>query len=184
MSSSFKSSNTFGSVDSKNDVITYNVNNFLYHGSTVDVKDPRILRGKFAKDFGPGFYVTLIKIQAERWSNRFSDGVVSVYTFNESFEKFSYIKFDTDDAWLDFVVNCRLGINHDYDIVEGPMVDDTIYNYVNDFIRGDISRTAFWELVKFKYPTHQIAFCSDKALKYLNFKNSYGVKFSDEKRKR
>ena len=64
MSSSFKSSNTFGSVDSKNDVITYNVNSFLYHGSTVDVKDPRILRGKFAKDFGPGFYVTLIKIQA------------------------------------------------------------------------------------------------------------------------
>ena len=75
------------------------------------------------------------------------------------------------DEWLDFVVACRQGIKHDYDMVEGPMADDTIWNYVDDFTRGEISRTAFWELVKFKYPTHQIVFCSEKALKQLHFKS-------------
>ena len=79
------------------------------------------------------------------------------------------------DEWLDFVVAYRQGTKHDYDMVEGPMADDTIWNYVDDFTCGEISRTAFWELVKFKYPTHQIVFCSEKALKQLHFKRSYSL---------
>lgn len=74
---------------------------------------------------------------------------------------------------LDFVVSSRQGERHDYDIVEGPMADDTIWNYVDDFSRGLISRTAFWELVKFKYPTHQIVFCTEAALKCLEYARSY-----------
>ena len=77
------------------------------------------------------------------------------------------------DEWLDFVVSSRQGIRHEYDIVEGPMADDTIWNYVDDFVRGLISRTAFWELVKFKYPTHQIVFCTEAALKCLEYARSY-----------
>jgi len=36
-------------------------------------------------------------------------------------------------------------------------------------VEGSISREAFWELAKFKYPTHQIVFCSEKALETLTF---------------
>jgi hypothetical protein len=79
------------------------------------------------------------------------------------------------DAWLDFVVACRSGVLHDYDIVEGPMADDTIWDYVEDFIAGNITREAFWVLVKFKYPTHQLVFCTDRALQSLTFLNSYAV---------
>ena len=74
------------------------------------------------------------------------------------------------DTWLDFIVQCRLGKAHDYDIVEGPMADDTIFNYVQGFIDGKISRAAFWELAKFKYPTHQISFHTARALETLKFK--------------
>ena len=52
------------------------------------------------------------------------------------------------DEWLDFVVDCRRGAEHDFDIVEGPMADDTIWDYVEDFMKGSISREAFWVLVK------------------------------------
>ena len=34
---------------------------------------------------------------------------------------------------------------------------------------GNISKAAFWELVKYKYPTHQIVFCTESALKTLHF---------------
>ena len=64
------------------------------------------------------------------------------------------------------------GIEHDYDIVEGPMADDQIWNFVEGFIDGRISRRAFWELVKFNYPTHQVVFCTEAALKTLTFKRS------------
>ena len=55
------------------------------------------------------------------------------------------------------------------------MADDTIYNYVEDYISGDIERDAFMELVKFKKPTHQISFHTIKALSCLKFIDSKEV---------
>ena len=76
------------------------------------------------------------------------------------------------EEWLRFVLDCRRGKEHSYDIVEGPMADDQIWDYVEDYMSGNISEAAFWELVKFKYPTHQIVFCTEDALKTLQFKGS------------
>ena len=81
---------------------------------------------------------------------------MNVYSYKENNKLNCLIFKEMSDEWLDFVVSSRQGERHDYDIVEGLMADDTIWNYVDDFVRGLISRTAFWELVKFKYPTHQI----------------------------
>lgn len=47
----------------------------------------------------------------------------------------------------------------------GAMADDQIYNYVSDYIDGVITREQFWALARFKYPTHQIVFCTDAAMK-------------------
>ena len=73
------------------------------------------------------------------------------------------------EEWLDFIVACRHGNTHDFDIVEGPMANDTIFNYIQDFMDGNISREAFWALAKFKKPTHQICFHTQKALDTLTF---------------
>lgn len=148
----------------------------LFHGSNVVVDQPKIITDGYYKDFGYGFYCTNLEKQAKRWALVKQHGhVVNVYDYLEN-KSLSTLVFDEmTDEWLDFVVACRQGIKHDYDMVEGPMADDTIWNYVDDFTRGEISRTAFWELVKFKYPTHQIVFCSEKALKQLRFKRSYSL---------
>ena len=148
----------------------------LFHGSNVVVDQPKIITDGYYKDFGYGFYCTNLEKQAKRWALVKQHGhVVNVYDYLEK-KSLNILVFDEmTDEWLDFVVACRQGIKHDYDMVEGPMADDTIWNYVDDFTRGEISRTAFWELVKFKYPTHQIVFCSEKALKQLRFKRSYSL---------
>lgn len=73
------------------------------------------------------------------------------------------------EEWLDFIAACRIGKPHDYDIVEGPMANDTIFNYVQNFVDGKISREAFWNLAKFKKPTHQISFHTARALTALKF---------------
>lgn len=148
----------------------------LFHGSNVVVDQPKIITDGYYKDFGYGFYCTNLEKQAKRWALVKQHGhAVNVYDYLEN-KSLNILVFDEmTDEWLDFVVACRQGIKHDYDMVEGPMADDTIWNYVDDFTRGEISRTAFWELVKFKYPTHQIVFCSEKALKQLHFKRSYSL---------
>ena len=73
------------------------------------------------------------------------------------------------EEWLDFIVSCRLGNPHEYDIAEGPMANDTIFNFVQSFSDGEITREAFWALAKFKKPTHQISFHTARALATLTF---------------
>ena len=66
----------------------------LYHGSTVEVQQPRILKSEIGRDFGFAFYTTDIRTQAERWARRRAmiesrrtkievQPVVSVYEWDE-----------------------------------------------------------------------------------------------------
>lgn len=148
----------------------------LYHGSNVQVDKPEIIVSGFYKDFGYGIYCTLIEKQAHKWAlTKKGDSIVSVYEYHPN-EKLKAISFPSmTEEWLDFVINCRRGIKHDYDIVEGPMADDQIWDYVEDVIEGTITREAFWVLAKFKFPTHQMVFCTPQALTTLTFKSSYSV---------
>lgn len=145
----------------------------LYHGSGDIVEFPEIRKTRYTKDFSWGFYCTQSYEQAYRWAERrHAHGVVNVYVYHENPE-LRIKKFpEMTDEWLDFIAECRSGKIHDYDIVEGPMADDTIWNFVNDFLNGNISRSVFWEYAKFKHPTHQISFHSIKALACLEFERS------------
>ena len=146
----------------------------LFYGGREAVKHPEIRIQKYNKDFYWGFYCTEMESQAVRWATRFGrPGVINVYTYSER-PDLSVKRFpEMSEEWLDFIVACRSGTPHDYDVVEGPMADDTIFNYIQSFLDGEISRTAFWELVKFKHPTHQISFHTEKALSALKFEGSY-----------
>lgn len=141
----------------------------IYHGSQVLVEKPEIRIAKFYKDFYFGFYCTMMKSQAERWATRFGNGIINIYKYKEN-TTLKVLRFpEMSEEWLDFIVACRSGVAHSYDIVEGPMADDTIYNYVQGFLDGKYSREMFWALAKFKKPTHQISFHSEAALKTLEF---------------
>ncbi len=148
----------------------------VFHGSNVEVSQPRILQNGFYKDFGYGFYCTKIEKQAVRWAlTRNGDSIVNEYSYEENKNLKIKSFLEMTDEWLDFVVACRRGKEHEYDIVEGPMADDQIWNYVEDFVDGSISREAFWTLVKFNHPTHQIVFCTQEALETLSFEGSKSI---------
>ena len=143
----------------------------VYHGGYQPVEKPEIRKGRNTKDFGTGFYCTIIKEQAERWARRYKTKIVSVYDV-KAFSDLKVKEFkEMTEEWLDFIISCRSGKEHDYDIVIGAMADDQIYNYISDYMEGTITREQFWVLAKFKYPTHQIVFCTEKALKYLEYRN-------------
>lgn len=148
----------------------------IYPGSYHEVSKPEIKSSKYNKDFGEGFYCTILKEQAIRWAKKYDTKIVNIYEYNEN--KNLNIKEFTmmTEEWLDFITNCRNGISHNYDIVIGAMADDQIYNYISDYINGDITREAFWQLAKFKHPTHQIAFCTKEALGCIKFIKSEEVK--------
>jgi hypothetical protein len=146
----------------------------LYHGSSVKVEKPQVKVAGFFKDFGYGFYCTELERQARRWAaTKRPQHIVNVYHFEQQ-DNLRILQFPKmTDEWLDFVIGCRRGNEHTFDIVEGPMADDAIWDYVEDFMNGDITREAFWVLAKFKHPTHQIVFCTEQAIRCLTFISSY-----------
>ena len=148
----------------------------LYHGSQKRVEAPEIRISKYNKDFYYGFYCTILPGQAKRWAVRHSGkGIINEYLYMPN-ESLNVLQFsEMTEEWLDFIVACRSGKSHNYDIVEGPMANDTIFNYIQNYVDGKISRAAFWELAKFKKPTHQISFHTAKALTTLQFIKSYEV---------
>ena len=152
----------------------------LYHGSSGIVEYPDIRRSRNTKDFSWGFYCTNKQKQAERWTGKWigttKKPTLNVYEYTEN-SNLKILRFnDMSNEWLDFVAQCRIGIDHDYDIVEGPMADDVVWNFVNGYLSGDIPRTVFMEYAKFNRATHQISFHTLKALGCLKFVRSEEVK--------
>lgn len=143
----------------------------VYHGGYQAVEKPEIRKGRNTKDFGTGFYCTVIKEQAERWARRYDTKVVSIYDVRVK-EKLNIKEFkDMSEEWLDFIIACRSGKSHTYDIVIGAMADDQIYNYVSDYMDGVITREQFLGVGKIQVSNPQIAFCTDIALQCLEYRN-------------
>ena len=117
----------------------------VYHGGYTPVKSQEIRVGRNAKDFGNGFYCTIIKEQAQRWAKRYDTKIVSIY---------------------DVRLNSKLRIKEFRE-----MTDDQIYTYISDYMDGSITRDQFWIMAKFKYPTHQINFCTKEALECLAYRS-------------
>lgn len=147
----------------------------VYHGSYTTIETPKIINSRNTKDFGVGFYCTIIREQAERWAKRYDTSIINTYTVRMN-TQLNILEFkEMTEEWLDFIITCRHGNSHNHDIVIGAMTNDQIYNYIADYIDGIITREQFWTLAKFKYPTHQICFCSPDALQCLTFISSEEV---------
>jgi len=141
----------------------------VYHGGYCPIEFPRIIAGKYAKDFGTGFYCTKLREQAVRWAKRYESPIISIYQYEQR-EDLKVLHFtEMTEEWLDFIVDCRKGIGHDYDVVVGAMANDQVYNYISDYVNGVINREQFWVLAKFKHPTHQICLCTPEALDCIRF---------------
>ena len=158
----------------------------LYHGSNVEVRKPSLRYGRNNTDFGKGFYTTTQKEQAERWTeiklDRAKTGkrIVSVYDIDDAMltnPELNIREFHgVDEAWLEFVVNSRKGIKHDYDLVFGPVANDKVFTTVNLYESGVLDApTAIARLKAYK-TYDQLSFHTERVIKTLKFVESYEVK--------
>lgn len=155
-------------------------NELIYHGSYMEIEFPEIRKHRFTKDFSWGFYCTKIKGQAEKWADKFNTSIVNIYEVKDIDLLNTKVFKDYTEEWLDFVVKCRSGKTHEYDVVIGPMADDTIYDYIEAYTQGQMNKQKFFELMKFKYPTHQISFHTIRALDCINFIEAYDVNINNK----
>ena len=157
----------------------------LYHGSNVEVRNPNLRFSREKTDFGRGFYTTTQKEQAERWTeiklDRAKTGkrIVSVYEIDDAILTSRDLKIrefhGVDEAWLNFVVDSRKGIKHDYDLVFGPVANDKVFTTVNLYESGVLdAETAIARLKAYK-TYDQLSFHTKKVIGELKFVGAYEV---------
>ena len=151
----------------------------VYHGSLVVVEKPEIRVSDRYLDFGYGFYTTMNKEQAIKWTAKQKNrkgtdlGYVSLYDFDieKAESKLKIIRFDkADKEWLDFVSVNRKGQCQDvYDLVIGPVADDGVYEVVRLYEIGVYDLEETLKRLKVEELYNQVLFHTEKALTYLKF---------------
>lgn len=157
----------------------------LYHGSNVEVRKPSLRLSRKKTDFGRGFYTTTNAEQAEHWTSikieRAKTGrrVVSAFEVADELLTNPGLKIrefnGPDEAWLNFVVDSRKGIEHDYDLVFGPVANDKVFTVVNLYESGVLDAPAAIAELKAYKTYNQLSFHTPRVIQALRFVESYEV---------
>lgn len=151
----------------------------LYHGSNLEVKEPKIIKSKRLLDFGTGFYLTTDYEQAKKWAfrttSRREEGTptITVFSFDESeLEKLDVLTFEAaNKEWLRYISANRTdkAAGDSYDIVMGPVANDQAIRTVNNYLKGYFDEEIAIQLLLPQNLKDQVVFKTEKALAMLKY---------------
>lgn len=154
----------------------------VYHGSIDEVVNPEIRQPNRSLDYGSGFYTTTSYEQAKRWvERRMKDkgvaiGYVNIYELDEKLVKNMKSLFfeKPTEEWVSFVMRNRTERNfiHDYDVVYGPVADDSVYTQFALYEGGIISLPTLIQELKTYKLVDQYLFHTEKSLLAIKFVKS------------
>ena len=149
----------------------------LYHTSSMRIDKPDIPHSRDKLDFGRGFYLTSIREQAERYAERFTrrrkEAYINEYELDDNTPGFITKVFASyDEEWLDYVTDCRKGklMKQSYDAVSGGIANDKVFNTVDLYFAGVITKDEAIGRLKFEKPNHQICILNARMIEqHLHF---------------
>jgi hypothetical protein len=152
----------------------------LYHGSNVEVADPRLVKQTRGLDFGPGFYLTTSPEQAKNFSNvivnRRKSGIATLniydYDMDAAEKTLGMCRFtETDDKWLEFVKDNRLKrySGAEYDLVVGAVANDDVLPTILLYIDGRLDADLTISALKTRKLLDQVCLKTENALALLKF---------------
>ncbi|MBR6118481.1 MAG: DUF3990 domain-containing protein [Paludibacteraceae bacterium] len=151
----------------------------LYHGTNTDFQQIRLDMSRVGKDFGFGFYLTTDKQvaarQAERKVLQYGIGakIVQSYAMDEKqLDGLKVLRFDSyTEEWADFILMNRQNKEHrslhDYDVVIGPIANDTVGFQIRRYTEGIITKAQFLQEIMYHQVTMQYFFGTERALAIL-----------------
>lgn len=151
----------------------------LYHGTNTDFQQIRLDMSRVGKDFGFGFYLTTDKQvaarQAERKVLQYGIGakIVQSYAMDEKqLDGLKVLRFDSyTEEWADFILMNRQNKEHrslhDYDVVIGPIANDTVGFQIRRYTEGIITKAQFLQEIMYHQVTMQYFFGTERALVIL-----------------
>ncbi len=151
----------------------------VYHGSNIEFEKIDLTKSKNYRDFGVGYYCTVLESQALSWAEqmyqRRNTGAVYLYEYdlllNHDFEikRFTQI----EEEWLLFISENRQhgGISHNYDIVIGPVADDDTFETIQLFTAGILTLEESIKRLRYNDLNNQISFHTNRAIECLKLRS-------------
>ncbi len=159
----------------------------LYHGTNVDFEKIDLTRAEPYKDFGTGFYLTTLYEQAVQMAKRKSrifGGKPCVLSFEApenllSLPSLHIKRFEKPTKeWAVFIINNRnrefdvhasplSNRDNKYDIVYGPVANDTLTTLIQRYHHGFIDEEILLREMKYVSPTEQYSFHTEAAVALL-----------------
>lgn len=154
-------------------------NMILYHGSNVEVREPKLIPSKRLLDFGAGFYLTSDFEQAKKWAIRTTNnremGIPTISVFEivqEELQELKLLTFENaNKEWLRYIAANRTGkiADENWDVVIGPVANDQAIRTVNNYLKGYFPEDVAIRLLLPQKLKDQYAFRTEKALAVLKF---------------
>lgn len=151
----------------------------LYHGSNVEVREPKLIPSKRLLDFGAGFYLTSDFEQAKKWAIRTTKNrgenkpLVSSFNVEEKqMNSLNILLFKIPDKdWLKYISENRTGKAKDegHDIIIGPVANDQAIRTINNYLKGYFSEDIAIQLLLPQKLKDQYTFKTERALDILDF---------------
>ena len=147
----------------------------LYHGSNHNFDNVDLSKSKDKRDFGIGFYTTTIHEQAESWAKaiykRYKGDGIFVYEMELVITDALSVKCfdDLSEEWLSLVQKNRTlgGIQHNYDVIQGPVANDKTTRTIGFFISGILDAKTTIERLRANKVTDQVSIHTPAALSNL-----------------
>lgn len=160
----------------------------LYHGSNTDIKVIDLAMCRPYKDFGRGFYLTVMEDQAEKMAKRVAriyggSPILNVFEFDDSCIDSSDLSIkdfgvETSEEWARFVMNNRnrkyddfsnpeCNFDNKYDVVIGPIANDDMAVLFRQYENGVITFENMVNGMIYKETTNQFSFHTEKAISLL-----------------
>ena len=149
----------------------------LFHGTDVDFSKIELSKSHNKRDFGIGFYTTILEKQAKEWAyrlslrNKTSKYYVMKFIFTEN-DSLKVKRFNAlNKEWLEFIKENRTkgGLQHQYDVVIGPVADDNTMETVQLYMANILTADEAVNRLRYSKVNNQISFHTKKSLKGLKY---------------
>lgn len=146
----------------------------LYHVSNTEIRVPDIRKGRRNADFAQGFYLSRDKEFVLRWAAK--DAVLNTYELSTGDLKIR--RLERSKEWFDYIFANRRAKKdtlEEFDVIAGPIANDTIYNTMGIITSGFLSSDEALELLMIGPEYEQTAIKTDKAAAALRWISSEKV---------
>lgn len=144
----------------------------LYHTGFEKIEQPDIHIGRANADFGQGFYLSDNGDFSRRWARSRRRETTWLNTYTLALDGLQVKRFERDAEWFDYIFHNRSGYPDalsEYDVIVGPIANDTIYDTWGISTSGLLSREQSLRLLMIGPVYRQTAIKTERAASRLRF---------------